>query len=383
MKKPDNPFLISGYHSPPYFCNRNDEVKHLEESLLNGRNITLFSPRRLGKTGLIHHFFYRIREKKINSVYVDIFGTENLSQFIRQFANAAIRSIAVNKEKFIEKAMKFFGSIRPQFSFNERSGMPEMTFALQSDREKGKTLDDIFDFLESQRQPNVIAFDEFQQINEYPEKNTEKLLRSSIQQLKNSQFLFSGSQRHLLLSMFSDAKRAFYQSTGFLSLKKLNRTEYFNFISIHFKKDRQIIEPEAVDFILDWTKGYTFYTQDICNKIFLSHYKKITIAEVKKAIQEIFYEREVIYYNYRKILPEQQYRLLKAIAAEDIVTEPTGQNFINKHGLGNPSTVRKSLKALMEKELIYDSSLNENASYEVYDVFLEKWLVFMEQNNGR
>lgn len=47
--KPNNPFLIAGYHSPEFFCDRKAESSTILEALYNGRNITLIAPRRMGK----------------------------------------------------------------------------------------------------------------------------------------------------------------------------------------------------------------------------------------------------------------------------------------------------------------------------------------------
>ena len=47
-----NPFLITGYQGPDYFCDREKETASLMSALKNGKNITLISPRRMGKTGL-------------------------------------------------------------------------------------------------------------------------------------------------------------------------------------------------------------------------------------------------------------------------------------------------------------------------------------------
>ena len=55
---PTNPFLITGYQGPDYFCDREKETASLMSALKNGRNITLISPRRMGKTGLIKNVFY-------------------------------------------------------------------------------------------------------------------------------------------------------------------------------------------------------------------------------------------------------------------------------------------------------------------------------------
>ena len=51
--KPNNPFLIAGYHSPEFFCDREQETSTILDALHNGRNVTLIAPRRMGKTGLI------------------------------------------------------------------------------------------------------------------------------------------------------------------------------------------------------------------------------------------------------------------------------------------------------------------------------------------
>lgn len=45
--KPNNPFLISGYYSPEYFCDRNRESQTIINALYNGRGITLIAPRRI------------------------------------------------------------------------------------------------------------------------------------------------------------------------------------------------------------------------------------------------------------------------------------------------------------------------------------------------
>ena len=53
-----NPFLVYGYVSPKYFCDRQEDTQKLISALQNGRNVTLMSPRRMGKTGLIKNVFY-------------------------------------------------------------------------------------------------------------------------------------------------------------------------------------------------------------------------------------------------------------------------------------------------------------------------------------
>ena len=73
--KPQNPFIYEGYEGPEYFCDRIEETEKVIGHLKNGRNITLASPRKIGKTGLIWHAFDQIKRtnKDAICIYIDIF----------------------------------------------------------------------------------------------------------------------------------------------------------------------------------------------------------------------------------------------------------------------------------------------------------------------
>ena len=53
----NNPFVVGKYLSDNYFCDRAEETAFLRKHILNGRDVALISPRRIGKSGLIQHFF--------------------------------------------------------------------------------------------------------------------------------------------------------------------------------------------------------------------------------------------------------------------------------------------------------------------------------------
>ena len=61
--KLENPFPEYGYFGPEYFCDREQETEELINALVNGSNVTLMAPRRIGKTGLISHAFERMKAK--------------------------------------------------------------------------------------------------------------------------------------------------------------------------------------------------------------------------------------------------------------------------------------------------------------------------------
>ena len=73
-KKLKNPFVYEGYEGPDYFCDRTEETEKLIANWQNGRNVTLVSPRKIGKTGLIKHAFNRIKETERDAICIRIFS---------------------------------------------------------------------------------------------------------------------------------------------------------------------------------------------------------------------------------------------------------------------------------------------------------------------
>jgi AAA+ ATPase superfamily predicted ATPase len=376
MKAPKNPFLLTGYAGPNYFCGREKEAEKLLEAHSNNRNVVLYSPRRLGKTGLIHHFFHQITrtDRQTITIYVDIHDTVDLEGFINAFSSAVLNATETKKETFIKRISELFSGIKASFSLNEYTGMPEVQLGLGTAPEKEHSLAAIMNYLESQEKPVVLAIDEFQQIDNYPEKNVEALLRRHVQQQKNISYIFSGSEKHMLLPMFSDAKRPFYQSTEHLHLQKLDFDEYKDFIQKHFEADMKEVPETVLNYILDWTDIHTFYTQYVCNRLYALPEKHITLERVKKLLYEILTEKEGYFHTLTRLLSRHQLQLLTAIAKENVLTEPTAQKFLGKHGLSGAATVRKSLQTLIAKGLVDDELSNEKPEYRVNDVFLRRWL---------
>jgi len=273
-------------------------------------------------------------------------------------------------EKFFQKMMKLLGQFRPKLTLDEYSGKPSLELDLQSDSETSNSLGALFRYLDKQEKKVVLAIDEFQQITRYPESNVEAILRSHIQGCKNIVMIYSGSNRHMLTSLFSDYARPFYQSSGFLFLEKLETEEYKNFISGHFETGKRQISEGALDYIMDWTMGITYYVQEICNRLYATGTKKIDVTEVKWICREVLEERNQLYQVYRELLTVQQFNLLRALAKEIYTEQPTSSAFISNYGLGATSTVKRSLESLETKSLVF----LEDGKYVLPDVFLMRWL---------
>lgn len=368
--KPQNPFLIAGYHSPEYFCDRETETKTIINALENNRNLTLIAPRRMGKTGLIKNVFYKLHSQnsEVVTLYMDIYSTQNLNDFVQTFASTVLGALDSTSKKTVAEIGKMFKSLRPVFSFDEITGVPKVSVDIAPNREEA-TLKEIFDYLGASNKRCYIGIDEFQQISEYPEKGVEALLRSYIQFLPNVNFIFAGSKQHVMQEMFLSAKRPFYQSTQTLSIDAIHAEDYFHFAAHFFAEQHCNLPKEVFDKMYVEFDGHTWYIQSVLNRLY-SYRQDITVELVEGAVNEIVAEGEYPYQNLLAAYSSGAVKLLKAVAKEGIVSEINSGDFIAKYALKGASSVNSALKKLINNELIYKTP----KGYIIYDRFMAIWL---------
>ena len=368
-----NPFITGGYLSPEYFCNRAEETKRIMDAISSRRNLTLISLRRMGKTGLLKHVKYQLEhlKKPFAVVYVDLLPTLNGNEMLNSISSALYR-VRKSEKNFLEKMLGFMASLRPRLTMDPLTGEPSIELKVETPAGIQSGLEQILRLISEIKQDIVFMFDEFQQIVNYPEKNIEPMLRSVIQTYPVVPFIFSGSSKHMLENMFMSPGRPFYQSSELMYLDRIRDNDYRNFIRDNFSKDKMKIDDASLTRVFIWTRLHTYYVQYVCNHLFEKGEKTIGEGQVNSVFHQIITDFEPQYINYRNLLPPHQYRLLKAIAVVDGVTQPTSGDFIMKNDLTSPSSVSTSLKALAEKEMIvYD--LNR---WNVYDVFFSRWLEY-------
>lgn len=371
MKQLNNPFVIYGYKGKAYFCDREKETRTIISGLENERNITLLAPRRIGKTGLIHHVFEQIRQeqKDVYCFYVDIFSTRNLDQFVQLLAESILGGLDTPGQAALHKFTELFSSLRPTMSFDSITGVP--TFSVDIAQGEGAaSLRQIFEYLKKSEKRCYIAIDEFQQITEYPERGAEALLRSYIQFIPNTYFIFAGSEQHLMTDMFLSAKRPFYQSSQMVELKEIPEGTYLDFANGFFREKGIEMPAEVFYFLYQKVDGQTWYVQAILNRLYAGYEGTLSQTDIESSITELIEEQTIAFEGYYASLTANQASLLKAIAREVRVKSPMSQSFIRKYRLPALSSVKMALKALTERQFVY----RYGDAYIVYDRFFGMWL---------
>lgn len=367
--KLNNPFVLTGYHGREYFCDRVEETKRLCTAIRNDSNVTLLSPRRYGKTGLIWNSFSHLSENdEFKTVYMDIFGTQDLADFTKAFANAVFGKLDRPLEKVGDVARRLIQGLRPTISYDSATGSPSLSFDVSRNQAE-RTLSDIFAYLADRDCRTVIAIDEFQQIRNYPEKGVEAILRSHIQ-FAGTRFIFAGSRQHLMRDIFTSPQRPFYQSTLMMPLDAIPEDSYYEFAARFFTRAGFRLDRSVFHALYSRFDGITWYVQVILWDLYASRTDITSESQVTNAIRERVMANEYDRQMVLELLPDGARRLVRAIAREGIVRSPQSGDFITKYGLRAASSVKTSLQMLMQNEVLY----HDSGGYVVYDRFFAEYL---------
>ena len=376
-----NPFIITGKIPEEFFCDRKLESKNIIRALTNGDNICLMSPRRMGKSKLIQFCYDKPEIKDSHyTFYIDILHTTSLAEFTYIFGQKVFETLRSRNEKMLTTFIQGLKSLNAKFGFDAGSNMPTFSIELGDIVRPEYTLNEIFNSLEAADQPCIVAFDEFQQICRYPEKNVEALLRSHIQHLSNVNFIFAGSERHLISEMFLSAAKPFYNSTRQVELYPIVPEEYIPFVHKWFCTFHKSIATDDIERVYRLFEGNTYCMQRTFHEAFIntSDNQTCTLEIIRKSITDIIEDNGHAYSRMLSQIPTRQKELLYAIAKEGKAEKITGGAFIKKHSLLSPSSVQAAIKKLLEVDLI----TLENGSYTLPDRFLQLFLNMLTGKTG-
>lgn len=368
-----NPFVTKGYAGPEYFCDRLKETKDLIKLLTNENNMALISPRRLGKTDLIHHCFNQSEIK--NNYYtflIDIYATSSLTDFVNVFGKAILEELKPRGRKIWEGFVTTIKSLQQEISF-DINGNPVWGLGLGNIVHPATTLDEIFEYLRKSDKPCIVAIDEFQKITDYHDaSNVEALLRTHIQRCPNATFLFSGSKRHLMSEIFTSPSRPFYQSVITMGLAPISLDKYTEFATHLFEVNGKNIQEDVIAEVYHRFQGVTQCLQRVMNVLFLftDYGKTCEPSMVDEAINYLLNMLSDNFETQMSQMPERQRNVFRAIAQEGVAKGVLSGAFINKYQLMSSSSVSSALKALLDKDLI----TQEKGCYMVYDQFFALWL---------
>ena len=375
---PINPFFTGIDIPDRYFCDRKQETGEIIKYITNGNNVVLKAPRRIGKSSLIKHVFEQKEIKaKYNTLYVDIFGTRCLQDFQMELQNAFMASSFAKGTKLFKKISAYAKSARIELGSVDQTGLKLPSIGLGEPKGPVFTIAEIFEAYESADKPGLIVFDEFQQIEEYPERMA-AILRGLIQQMNNMKFIFSGSSRHMLNTMFLKYNQPFYKSATTIDLDIINLPAYKEFVTDNFSSYGKSITEDAIEFTYYLMSGNTFGMQEVMKEAFIDAASGSLTdkKDIIEALKSILVKKDA---EYREVLNRitsvKDRNTLFCIAAMGVAKGLTSSVVMKRYNLDNASSVQHSLANLGADKMDVIQLISKG-TYILQDRLFELWIAF-------
>jgi len=360
-----NPFIFGKAVVGDHFVNRKEEINELKSTLLSGQHIILFSPRKMGKTSLIKETFRKT--KGTTCIHIDLWKITSQYSLAREIINSIINQTYTSIEKLGHDLKDLFGSLRPKI-YVDIDGHIGIEFSRE---ETTIALKEALDFPErvamKKKTKLIIAFDEFQEIEHLNGLQLEKIFRSILQHHEHVSYIFTGSEHSLINIIFGEKERPFYRFAKHMELKPIKNELLKKFIMNKFTQSGKKIDPNAAQWITNFSKGIPYYVQHMSHEVWYITKKEADIRTAKKCLEERILPPLATGFQaiWNRIKSDEQKRLLIGIANE-IDPQIYSQGFIKKYDLKSGGHVRKAIKSLEKVELIEKNRIQ--------DPFFKEWV---------
>ena len=371
-----NPFRFDKEVSGSHFCGRKKDIKKLVGHINNGANVIMFAKRRLGKSSLVKEIFQNHLDEEMLRTHIDIYSVSNTKELYDKLKTGIAQSLSGTEssldklQSMVSTVQSYFGGAKISLKLTPSPSFDIEPLSKVYDEAIGELLEGYFNYLESKNLQAVIAIDEFQKIVSLPENDKiEEVLRTAISKRKNCAFIFTGSRRNWLLSMFNSPNRPFYKLGIEHHLGSINEEVFYAWILKNLSKKELFMNKDAFAYLYEESNGETRFIQLISYMIFEEE-DRLGIVD-KEKIKE--YIHSVItnsfslstYFNTFTIVQQNTLKIVAKSGGTDIYAA----KLLSEYGIKKGS-FQGAINKLLDLGTIYES----NERYLFENVELGMWL---------
>lgn len=340
-----NPFKYGGLVTGKDFADRESEMNEILKEIRSGTNIVLFSPRRMGKSSLLAELMHR-HGAEFLFVYVDLYGITTKTRMVEAFMSALVGSAYGTARKVAAGIRDVIKGSRLRLVINDK-GEPGVEFSVgePSVPEIQDMLDIPEEIARKRGKRIVVVFDEFQEIASLDGVSLLKAMRSRMQAHKHVSYIFAGSKRHLLMSIFEEREGAFFKSAKPLELGPIPKADFARFLVDRFVAAGGRLDHEAARAIVDASGGSSYYAQQIAHELFNISTRPRWPEDLESAVATaLAHQSPAFYFLWDSIKSGTQRRYLTAVAREGRTASRSA--LIGRYGLTSASHVQRAVKQL-------------------------------------
>lgn len=335
------------------FCNREKERRLLKQYIQSGRHIVVMAPRRYGKTSLINQ---TLIEQKICCSIMELTlatSAEDVERIILKYVGQLLYSLLPRTIKAKQNILKLFKWLNPELVLTV--GGQKLIF--HPDRTPDNPAENIAEILmkldsaaKLAKKKIVVVIDEFQQINDIENDHViEAAIRHAMQYSKCVSYIFSGSNRHLLLSLFNDKNRPFYNSCEIIQINRISRADYESFIQKAAQKKWNKLLPQPVlEEIFKRSELHPSYVNRICGYFWMTDEFPHAASLVEKFWENFVNSKHAQFSEDVLQLSKNQKKVLRYLASYP-TQNPSHHTVCEAVGISEAS-IRQAIKTLLLKD---------------------------------
>jgi hypothetical protein len=371
----ETPFVFGKIATDVNFTDREQETAWLVQNFTSLINTIIISPRRWGKSSLVHKAasVAMAQDKELRVCDIDLFNVLNEEHFYELLAEKVLAATASKWDDAIELAKQFFSRLVPKISVGT-DPVNELTIDFNWDDVKHNP-DEVLDLAEKiaveKGMKIVICIDEFQNIANFSNADFfQKRLRSHWQRHQHVAYCLYGSKQHMMLDIFTNSSMPFYKFGNVIFLKKIETPYLVDFISKRFAETGKSATDEAAHLIVELTENHPYYAQQLAQLSWLRTKETCTVETVWAAHSTLVEQLSLLFVNITETMTSQQVYFLKALLAGEKAIGSTA--VMHKYHLTSSTSVTRSKEALIKSDVLDKSNNTLSFQDPIYKYWLKR-----------
>jgi hypothetical protein len=371
-----NPFVYGEVVPVVAFVDRETELDRLTRDLLAGQKVFLISPRRYGKSSLVHQALRAAERGGALTVDVTVSSYSSYVAFLEGYARALL-----GVETRLDKArgwLRDMLSVRTEVRVEPDArgvGRLALSFpAARSEKDVSRLAQEVFALpgriAEARHRRLAVALDEFQAIGSFNGGSVEHALRAAVQHQRQVGYVFSGSEPSLMERMLGRS-RPFYKAGPVMRLQKIPADRFAEFIEARFRATKLRPATGLGAAVVELAGNLPYDVQRLAHEVWddAQGGKSVGLDDLHQTLKRLLGEHEAIFEATWQRLTLAQRAALRAAVLEE-GRELLSADVRARYRLGGPSTVQASLAALVREDIL----ARDATRYVVVDSLLREWV---------
>jgi uncharacterized protein len=374
----DNPFVYGEIVPPEAFVGRDVELDRITADLASGQKVFLISPRRYGKSSLVHQASAVLARKRIATLEFTVSSFSSYVAFLEGYARALV-GLETKAAQARSWLASLFTTVTPEIRVEAGAGVGvSLAFpSIRTPRDAARLAEEVFALpariAARLGRRLVIALDEFQAIGSFNGGSVEQALRAAVQQQRQVGYVFAGSEPSLMEQMIGP-RRPFYKAGPVMRLQKIPAEIFAGFLEERFR--RSGLQPSAGlgDAIVDLAGNLPYDVQRLAHETWddaaVARRKRVGVDDLHATLHRLLTEQDTLFEAVWQRLTLAQRSAMRAAVLEHGLGL-LGADTRARHRLGGASSVQASLTALVREDLIVRE---DDGHYAVVDSLMREWV---------